>query len=153
METRFAGQKVRWDLVQWGQHQAPPIQARCMAVAFDLTCLASNPDNLALRRDTMKRIARLKEAVRTENTESASGNWSQNDTRPRQQYAAEHRPSRMGPIASSVLAFATGLLFIVFWNSTMANRSEPTVTGSVGTVDLAPPPTGSGFFSWVTRAN
>jgi len=82
METRLAEQKVRWDLLQWGQHQAPPIQARCMAIAFDLTCLASNPDNLTLRRDTMKRIVRLKEAVRTENAESASGNWTQNDTQP-----------------------------------------------------------------------
>lgn len=76
---------ARNDLLQWGQHQAPPIQVSCMAIAFDLTCLASGPDNPALRRDTMKRIARLEEAVRTESAEPALGNSSQNDKPPRQQ--------------------------------------------------------------------
>ena len=71
MQTRFAEQKVRWDLLEWGQHHTPPIQLRCMAIALDLTRLASDPKNPTLRREAMKRIARLEEAVRTENTESA----------------------------------------------------------------------------------
>ena len=146
-------QTVCSDLLEWGRQHTPPMQLRCMAVALDLTRLASEPDNLTLRRETMQRIARLEEAVRTENTTSTLGYSSGNDRPPRQQHEAEHRPPQMGRIASPVLAFVFGFLFIIYWNSTAANRSEPTMTSSVGTVDLAPPPTGSGSFSWVTRTD
>ena len=67
MEARFSEQKIRGELLEWGQRHSPPIQLRCMAIALDLTRLASEPYNLSLRRETMKRIARLEEAVRTEN--------------------------------------------------------------------------------------
>ena len=121
-----------------------------MAIAFDLACLAANPDNLALRRDAMKRIVRLKEAVGTENAESRL-NWSQNDIP--QQHEAEHRPPQIGRTASPVVAFVFGFLFVIYWNPTMANRSEPIMTGSIETVNLAPSPTKSEPFSWVTQTD
>ena len=106
METRFAEQKVRWELLEWGQNHTPPVQLRCMAIALDLTRLASEPDNLTLRRETMKRIARLEEAVRTENAVPVLEN-SGNDKSPLQQ---EHRLPRLGQ-TSPVLVFVFGFLF------------------------------------------
>ena len=108
METRFAEQKVRWELLEWGQHHTPPIQLRCMAIALDLTRLASEPDNLTLHRETMERIARLEEAVRTENAVSVLENNGY-DKSPLQQ---EHRLPLLKQIASPVLAFVFGFLFI-----------------------------------------
>ena len=64
MVTPLDQQKVCSDLLAWGRYQAPPIQVSCMAIAFNLTCLASKPDSPALRHEVMKRIARLEEAVR-----------------------------------------------------------------------------------------
>ena len=134
METRFAEQKVRWELLEWGQHHTPPVQLRCMAIALDLTRLASEPDNPKLRRETMKRISRLEEEVRTEKPASTLGSSSGNENPPRQQHEPEHRPGR---IASPVLAFVFGFLFIIYWNSTATNRSDPMTTGSAGTAATA----------------
>ena len=154
MVTSLDQQKVCSDLLEWGRQHTPPMQLRCMAVTLDLTRLASEPDNLTLRRETMKRIAHLEEAVRTENTTSTLGySSSGNDKPPRQQHEAEHRRPQIGRVASPVLAFVFGFLFIIYWNSTVANRSEPTITSSIGTVGLAPPPAGSGSFSWVTQTD
>ena len=98
METRFAEQNVRWELLEWGQHHTPPIQLRCMAIALDLTRLASEPDNPTFRRETMKRIARLEEAVRTENATATLGYLSGSDKPPRQQHETEHRPPQMAEL-------------------------------------------------------
>ena len=73
MET-VAEQKVRWDLLEWAQHQTPPIQLRCMAIALDLTRLVNEPDNPTLRHETMKRMARLEQAVCGENAVSVLEN-------------------------------------------------------------------------------
>ena len=106
MVTSLDQQKVCSDLLEWGRQHTAPVQLRCMAVTLDLTRLAREPDNLTLRRDTLKRIARLEEAVRTENTTSTLGySSSGNDKPPRQQHKAELGPPQMGRIASPVLAF------------------------------------------------
>ena len=107
MKTVFAEQKVRWELLEWGQHHTPPVQLRCMAIALDLTRLTSEPDNLTLRRETRTRITRLEEAVRTENAVPVLEN-SGNDKSPLQQ---EHRLAQLGQIAPPVLAFVFGFLF------------------------------------------
>ena len=153
MVTPLDQQKVCSDLLEWGRQHTAPVQLRCVTIALNLERLAGEPDNSELRRETTRRIASLEEAVRTENTTSTLGYSSGNDKPPRQQHEAEHRPPQMGRIASPVLAFVFGFLFIIYWNSTVANRSEPTMTSSVGTVDLAPSPTGLGSSSWVTRTD
>ena len=109
MEARVAEQNVRWQLLEWGQRHPLPVQVRCMAIALDLTRLASEPDNLTFRREAMERIARLEEAVRTKKPASTLGYSSGNETPPRQLHEREHRPGR---IASPVLAFVFGFLFI-----------------------------------------
>ena len=139
MVTQLDQHTICSDLVRWGRQHTAPVQLCCVSLALNLERLIGEPNNLELRRETTRRIASLEEAVRTENAGSALG--------------AEHRPPQMGQIASPVLAFVVGFLFFIYWNSTVANRSEPTMTSSIGTVERASPPTGSGSFPWVTRTD
>ena len=101
MELGFAEQKVRWDLLEWGQQHTLAVQLRCMAIALDLTRLAIEPGNLKLRRETMTRIARLEEEVRTQNAGLTLGSCSRNDKAPLQK---EQRVPLLGQIASPVSA-------------------------------------------------
>ena len=112
MVTPLEEQKVRSELLEWGRHHTAPVQLRSMAIALNLARLEGEPDNLKLRRETTKRIASLEEALRIENAESAPAYWSGNDKPPEQQHEPEHRPTQMGRIASPVLAFVFGFLFI-----------------------------------------
>ena len=75
MVTRFEEQKVRSELLEWCRHHTPPVQLCCITIALNLARLASEPDNLKLRRETTRRIASLEEAVRSqaENAASALG--------------------------------------------------------------------------------
>lgn len=59
--------KVCRELLEWCQHRPLPVQRRCITIAFNLTRLADDPDNLKLRRETMVHIASLQTALRGKN--------------------------------------------------------------------------------------
>jgi len=59
--------KVCRELLEWCQHRPLPVQRRCITIAFNLTRLADDPDNLKLRRETMVHIASLQTALRGNN--------------------------------------------------------------------------------------
>ena len=75
MVTRFEAQEVRRELLEWCRHHTPPVQLCCINIALNLARLASEPDDLKLRRETTGRIASLEEAVlsQAENAASALG--------------------------------------------------------------------------------
>ena len=52
------------ELMEWCQHRPLPVQRRCITIAFNLTRLADDPDNLKLRRETMIHIASLQTVLR-----------------------------------------------------------------------------------------
>lgn len=64
MATPFEEHKVRRELLEWCQHYPPPVQLRCITIAFNLARLAGDPDNLEFRRETMRHIASLEAALR-----------------------------------------------------------------------------------------
>ena len=59
--------KVCRELLEWCRHRPLPVQRRCITIAFNLTRLADDPDNLKLRRETMVYIASLQTALRGKN--------------------------------------------------------------------------------------
>ena len=56
--------KIRRELLEWCQHSPPPVQLRCITIAINLARLASDSDNLELRRETMRYITSLEAALR-----------------------------------------------------------------------------------------
>lgn len=52
------------ELMEWCQHRPLPVQRRCISIAFNLTRLADDPDNVKLRRETMMHIASLQTVLR-----------------------------------------------------------------------------------------
>lgn len=56
-------QLVCREMLEWAQRQSHSVKIRCDIIAINLNLLASEPDNMTLRRVTLKHVASLAEAL------------------------------------------------------------------------------------------